>query len=140
MGGDGTINGMQPLSRHLPVVLAPKTIDNDLGLNYLDEANALADRVIVIDHGVIRAEDTPEGIRALVPGKKITFHWRGVTAADLAGLPVEGLALDGPRVAFLTSHAEDVLRALFGRGAPITDLEVAGAGLEEAVLVLTGGR
>ncbi|TMC14781.1 MAG: ABC transporter ATP-binding protein [Chloroflexi bacterium] len=111
-----------------------------LTTHYLDEANALADRVIVIDHGVIRAEDTPEGIRALVPGKKITFHWRGVTAADLAGLPVEGLALDGPRVAFLTSHAEDVLRALFGRGAPITDLEVAGAGLEEAVLVLTGGR
>ena len=39
IGGDGTINGMQPLSHHLPVVLAPKTIDNDLGLNYLDEAN-----------------------------------------------------------------------------------------------------
>ena len=39
IGGDGTINGMQPLSRHLPVVLAPKTIDNDLGLNYADEGN-----------------------------------------------------------------------------------------------------
>ncbi len=38
VGGDGTINGMQPLSQHLPVVLAPKTIDNDLGLNYLDES------------------------------------------------------------------------------------------------------
>jgi len=38
VGGDGTLNGMQPLSRHLPVVLAPKTIDNDLGLNYPDEA------------------------------------------------------------------------------------------------------
>ena len=39
VGGDGTINGMQPLSNFLPVVLAPKTIDNDLGLNYLDEPN-----------------------------------------------------------------------------------------------------
>ncbi|MDR3638903.1 MAG: 6-phosphofructokinase [Isosphaeraceae bacterium] len=37
VGGDGTLNGMQPLGNHLPVVLAPKTIDNDLGLNYLDE-------------------------------------------------------------------------------------------------------
>ena len=37
VGGDGTLNGMQPLGQHLPVVLAPKTIDNDLGLNYLDE-------------------------------------------------------------------------------------------------------
>ena len=39
VGGDGTLNGMQALSNHLPVVLAPKTIDNDLGLNYPDEAN-----------------------------------------------------------------------------------------------------
>lgn len=39
IGGDGTINGMQPLSQLFPAVLAPKTIDNDLGLNYPDEAN-----------------------------------------------------------------------------------------------------
>lgn len=39
IGGDGTINGMQPLSQCFPTVLAPKTIDNDLGLNYLDEPN-----------------------------------------------------------------------------------------------------
>ncbi len=37
IGGDGTINGMQPLTEILPCVLAPKTIDNDLGLNYLGE-------------------------------------------------------------------------------------------------------
>ena len=37
MGGDGTLNGMQALSDHLPTVLAPKTIDNDLGLNYRHE-------------------------------------------------------------------------------------------------------
>jgi len=34
IGGDGTLNGMQALSDYLPTVLAPKTIDNDLGLNY----------------------------------------------------------------------------------------------------------
>ena len=39
IGGDGTINGMQPIAEILPCVLAPKTIDNDLWLNYLDEAN-----------------------------------------------------------------------------------------------------
>lgn len=39
IGGDGTINGMQPIAEILPCVLAPKTIDNDLGLNYIDEAN-----------------------------------------------------------------------------------------------------
>jgi ATP-dependent phosphofructokinase / diphosphate-dependent phosphofructokinase len=39
VGGDGTLNGMQALSECLPTVLAPKTIDNDLGLNYPNEAN-----------------------------------------------------------------------------------------------------
>jgi 6-phosphofructokinase 1 len=39
IGGDGTLNGMQPLSEYFPCVLAPKTIDNDLGLNYIDEPN-----------------------------------------------------------------------------------------------------
>ncbi|MBI4658582.1 MAG: 6-phosphofructokinase [Verrucomicrobia bacterium] len=37
IGGDGTVNGMQPLTERLPTVLAPKTIDNDLGLNYRNE-------------------------------------------------------------------------------------------------------
>jgi ATP-dependent phosphofructokinase / diphosphate-dependent phosphofructokinase len=38
VGGDGTMNAMQPLADCLPVILAPKTIDNDLGLNYRGEA------------------------------------------------------------------------------------------------------
>ena len=42
IGGDGTINGMQPLSQCFPTVLAPKTIDNDLGLNYAEEATEWA--------------------------------------------------------------------------------------------------
>src|ERR1043166_4400810 len=37
IGGDGTLNGLQPLAERLPVVLAPKTIDNDLGMNYASE-------------------------------------------------------------------------------------------------------
>jgi 6-phosphofructokinase 1 len=37
IGGDGTLNGLQPLCDRIPTVLAPKTIDNDLGLNYPNE-------------------------------------------------------------------------------------------------------
>src|SRR5277367_5366266 len=37
IGGDGTLNGLQPLAERLPVVLSPKTIDNDLGLNHASE-------------------------------------------------------------------------------------------------------
>ena len=39
VGGDGTLNGMQALGESIPTVLAPKTIDNDLGLNYRTEAD-----------------------------------------------------------------------------------------------------
>jgi ATP-dependent phosphofructokinase / diphosphate-dependent phosphofructokinase len=42
IGGDGTLNGMQALSEYLPTVLAPKTIDNDLGLNYRHEPDEWA--------------------------------------------------------------------------------------------------
>jgi ATP-dependent phosphofructokinase / diphosphate-dependent phosphofructokinase len=37
VGGDGTLNGLQPFAERFPTVLAPKTIDNDLGLNYPSE-------------------------------------------------------------------------------------------------------
>src|SRR5688572_32809327 len=42
VGGDGTLNGLQPLAERLPTVLAPKTIDNDLGLNYPNEPDEWA--------------------------------------------------------------------------------------------------
>ena len=42
VGGDGTLNGLQPLVDRLPTVLAPKTIDNDLGLNYPSEPDEWA--------------------------------------------------------------------------------------------------
>jgi ATP-dependent phosphofructokinase / diphosphate-dependent phosphofructokinase len=41
VGGDGTLNGLQPLAERLPTVLAPKTIDNDLGLNYPGEPDEI---------------------------------------------------------------------------------------------------
>ena len=46
VGGDGTLNGMQALSHHLPTVLAPKTIDNDLGLNYRHEPDEWVARAV----------------------------------------------------------------------------------------------
>ena len=42
VGGDGTLNGMQPFAERFPTVLAPKTIDNDLGLNYRNEPDEWA--------------------------------------------------------------------------------------------------
>jgi len=42
VGGDGTLNGLQPFAERFPTVLAPKTIDNDLGLNHRDEPDEWA--------------------------------------------------------------------------------------------------
>ena len=75
IGGDGTLNGMQPLSEYFPCVLAPKTIDNDLGLNYLEEPNEWS-RVTSPDvseftyHQEIRREqvDLGEMINYATPG------------------------------------------------------------------------
>jgi len=39
IGGDGTLNGLQPFCPRIPTVLCPKTIDNDLGLNYASEVD-----------------------------------------------------------------------------------------------------
>ena len=57
IGGDGTISGMQPLTDYLPCVLAPKTIDNDLGLNYLDEPNEWVQRSSPHGNGLIKVHE-----------------------------------------------------------------------------------
>ncbi|MFY9255229.1 MAG: 6-phosphofructokinase [Fuerstiella sp.] len=66
IGGDGTINGMQPLAEFTQCVLAPKTIDNDLGLNYLDEANTW----------IRSAADNKEGFEysQVMPNKRIDLE------------------------------------------------------------------
>jgi len=58
VGGDGTLNGMQPLADRLPVVLAPKTIDNDLGLNYRNEPDEWQRRPVNAPPGFVY-ERTP---------------------------------------------------------------------------------
>lgn len=55
IGGDGTLNGLQPLTERLPVVLAPKTIDNDLGLNYPSEP----DQWFLDDQGGYQYKSSP---------------------------------------------------------------------------------
>lgn len=75
IGGDGTLNGLQPLCERLPTVLCPKTIDNDLGLNYPSEVDE-CDRVPCSDapgHRYIRrpsrvAMDLGQMVNYVTPG------------------------------------------------------------------------
>jgi len=109
-----------------------------LTTHYLEEADQLAERVIVIDRGVVIADATPVEIKSSVVGKRVSFTSPlPLSAADLAGLPHSRLDIDKERVRFFSNDPEAVLRELFRRGVEIHDLEVVGADLEEAFLALT---
>jgi 6-phosphofructokinase len=61
IGGDGTLNGLQPLAERLPTVLAPKTIDNDLGLNYPSEPDEwMQEKDPTAHHGFRYKRGTPD--------------------------------------------------------------------------------
>jgi ABC-2 type transport system ATP-binding protein len=109
-----------------------------LTTHYLREADELADRIVVIDKGVVIADDSPARIKARVAGKKVTFTVTPRLAeADLAGLPHTQLQIDGERVRLLSNEPEAVMSTLFRRDLAIRDLEVVGADLEDAFIGLT---
>jgi ABC-2 type transport system ATP-binding protein len=107
-----------------------------LTTHYLEEADQLAKRVIVIDRGVVIADASPQEIKSKVAGKRVRFAG-ALTEKDLAGLPVSASTIQDGRVQVLTNQPEAVLRELFRRGVEISDLEVAGADLEDAFISLT---
>jgi ABC-2 type transport system ATP-binding protein len=109
-----------------------------LTTHYLEEADQLAKRVIVIDHGKVIADSTPAAIKARVAGKHVVFTTaRPLTESDLDGLPLTGKQLSDHSVRLLTNDPETVLRELWRRGVELSNLEVAGADLEEAFLAMT---
>ncbi|HSE04488.1 MAG TPA: ABC transporter ATP-binding protein [Methylomirabilota bacterium] len=106
--------------------------------HYLREAEELARRIVVIDHGAVIADASPQELKARVPGKKITLvAGRPFAPADLEGLPAQVLSVGGERASLLSNAPAAVLRELFRRGVDVADLEVTGADLEEAFLALT---
>jgi ABC-2 type transport system ATP-binding protein len=109
-----------------------------LTTHYLEEADQLAKRVIVVDRGHVIADSTPASIKARVAGKRVAFtSARPVTTADLDGLPLLSSQLSDGHVRLLTNEPEAVLRELFRRGVDMQSLEVSGADLEEAFLAMT---
>ena len=109
-----------------------------LTTHYLEEADQLARRVIVIDHGRVIADSTPAAIKARVAGKRVTFSTGArPDESQFAGLPLNSKQIEDHRVRLLTNEPEQVLRELFRRGVEIQNLEVAGADLEEAFVAMT---
>jgi ABC-2 type transport system ATP-binding protein len=106
--------------------------------HYLREAEELARRIVVIDHGTLIADASPQELKACVPGKKIMLTaGQAFPAHAFVGLPATVLTVAGQRACLLSNEPAAVLRELFRRGVDLVDLEVAGADLEEAFLTLT---
>jgi ABC-2 type transport system ATP-binding protein len=109
--------------------------------HYLDEADAAAQRIVVLDHGRIVAEGSPRSIKARVAGRVISFSLPGATTADLSrirALPaVTTVEATGERVTVRTTDSDAVIARIYGDGLNVRDLEVAGADLEDAFVALT---
>jgi ABC-2 type transport system ATP-binding protein len=112
-----------------------------LTTHHMEEAGQLARRIVVLDQGVVLADESPDAIRARVPGKRVRLRLGAPLAPDaLASLPVSGVRRDQDHLQLLTADPASVLGALYARQVAITDVEVAGADLEEAFVQITGRK
>jgi ABC-2 type transport system ATP-binding protein len=109
--------------------------------HYLEEIEALAERVVVLHHGTVLADDTLGGVLSRVGVDLVSLRWTGpagAAAGELAALP--GVARHehaGDREVLYAADADRVVRELVERGLPFSGVRVRGASLEEAFRVLT---
>jgi ABC-2 type transport system ATP-binding protein len=111
-----------------------------LTTHYLEEADALAHRIVVLNKGKIVSEGTPAEIKSASAGRKIRCRTR-LTAEFLRTLPgVTNVEQSGDDVVVMTPRAEDVVREMLLRDETLSSLEIASPALEDAFLALTTSR
>src|SRR6185503_17895304 len=105
--------------------------------HYLDEADAYADRIVLVRHGRIVAEGTPAQLKAMSSGRTIRATLPDADQSRLAGLPgVTSVEVRGDTVILQTRDSDAVLRRLLTEtGAH--DVEVTSRNLEDAFVALT---
>jgi ABC-2 type transport system ATP-binding protein len=108
-----------------------------LTTHYLEEAEALADRVAVLAHGRLIASGSVNEIRGLVVRKQVICS-TSLGAEEVASWPgVESATRDNDRLHISTSRAEAVVRRLLAADEDLQELEVRRAGLADAFTELT---
>jgi ABC-2 type transport system ATP-binding protein len=106
--------------------------------HYLEEADAYADRVVVMAAGRVVADGPPTEIKAMVGSRTIRATLAGVALERLERLPgVTAAELRGTSVVLRCSDSDRAIRALLQEFPEARDIEISGAGLEEAFLELT---
>jgi ABC-2 type transport system ATP-binding protein len=117
-----------------------------LTTHYLDEADALCDRILVIDHGRIVAEGTPNELKQRISGDVVDIQVpsepeRARTA--LAGLPgVRDAAVNGTTLRLTVDRGDEalprLLRALDAAAIPLASIQLHRPTLDDVFLTLTG--
>jgi oleandomycin transport system ATP-binding protein len=120
-----------------------------LTTQYLEEADALADEITVIDHGRVIAHDTPDGLKRVVGGQRLTvrpadpsdFEPLTTLLGDIAGSKPER---DGRHALTVAVDSDEVLAAAVARlsaaGIKVTELSLHLPSLDEVFFSLTGTR
>jgi len=108
-----------------------------LTTHYLEEAEALADRVVVLGSGRVIAQGSVQQIRSRVSQRRVRCV-SGLDVAQLAQWPhVLDARRDGERIEIVADVAEPVVRRLLAADAALQDLEVLRAGLADAFVEIT---
>jgi ABC-2 type transport system ATP-binding protein len=148
---DEPTTGLDPQSRanlwqHIRSLRDDTGVTILLTTHYLDEADALADRVMVMDHGVIVADDTPNALKARISGDVVTIglasdHERAETVVRDAVATREVVVTESALLITVDEGATAVapiLRALDAAGIQSTSISVNRPTLDDVFLTLTG--
>lgn len=109
--------------------------------HYLEEADAIADRVLVLHRGRLLADGTAAEIKAKAGARKVSFDLEDISdalAGTLRALPfLTTIDVSGHTVRLQSTDADATVHALYGLGVHPRNLEVAGLGLEQAFVAIT---
>jgi len=106
--------------------------------HYLEEADAYADRIVLLRHGKVVADGTASEIKAMSAGRTVRATLPGASEAELRDIPgADTVEVRGDTVLIHASDSDKVARHLL-TSTSARDLEIATRGIEEAFLALTG--